>query len=237
MSFPPDVAEKALLDCGRHCCICHIFCGFKIELHHILPKSDRGEDSYENCIPLCFNCHAEVKAYDPKHPKGKKYTESELRGHRNRWYEKVNNTGYIILSDPNYIGLDRNLFIEIRQILPSTGSIARIRSHDFGEPFYKEELDDLYKFCDQRIRPEFEFIDIDLEGLRISLLNDIDNFLCLCEANTFPLNNGSELRCIPRDYNNYDYRKLMVRETNESVDKVCETYDNFIRLARRKLGV
>ena len=89
MSFPPLVAEAALVDCGRHCSICHKFCGTKIELHHIIPKDEDGNDTYENCIPLCFDCHAEVKAYNPKHPKGKKYTASELKAHRDRWYEKV----------------------------------------------------------------------------------------------------------------------------------------------------
>ena len=89
MSFPQHVAEKVLVDCRRSCAICHKFCGFKLELHHIKPKSLGGEDSYDNCIPLCFDCHAEVRAYDVKHPKGKKYTESELIQHKNRWYTKV----------------------------------------------------------------------------------------------------------------------------------------------------
>jgi predicted nucleotidyltransferase len=89
MSFPPKVAEKALLDSKRSCCICHKFCGVKIELHHIVQVSEGGENTYDNCIPLCLDCHAEVKAYNDKHPKGKKYRESELRQHRDRWYKKV----------------------------------------------------------------------------------------------------------------------------------------------------
>jgi len=120
MGFPPDIAEKALLDCGRCCCICHKFCGFKIELHHIIQSSEGGEDSYENCLPLCLDCHAEVKAYNPKHPKGRKYTASELRKHRDRWYEKVKNEHFSIIY-PDCVDLDRKLFLKIREILPSTG--------------------------------------------------------------------------------------------------------------------
>jgi len=93
MSFLPDISEKVLIDCRRACSICHKFCGTKIELHHIKPKSKGGKDTYENCIPLCFDCHADVRAYDPTHPKGKKYTESELKGHRDTWYAKVKETG------------------------------------------------------------------------------------------------------------------------------------------------
>jgi len=79
MAFPPDVAEQALVTSGRHCCLCHKFCGTKMELHHIQQKANGGEDTFENCIPLCFDCHAEVKAYNPKHPKGRQYTENELK--------------------------------------------------------------------------------------------------------------------------------------------------------------
>ena len=52
MSFPDNVAIDALASCGRCCCICHKFCGTKIELHHIAQKAYGGDDSFENCIPL-----------------------------------------------------------------------------------------------------------------------------------------------------------------------------------------
>lgn len=92
MAFPRDVAEKALVACGRCCCLCHQFCGLKMELHHILEKADGGDDSFENCIPLCFDCHADQRSYDSKHPKGRKYTREELRSHRDRWYQQAHGT-------------------------------------------------------------------------------------------------------------------------------------------------
>jgi HNH endonuclease len=78
MGFSPEVAERALVACGRCCCTCHDFCGPKIELHHIKQVADGGNDTFENCIPLCFNCHSEVKSYNPQHPKGRKYTDGEV---------------------------------------------------------------------------------------------------------------------------------------------------------------
>ena len=45
-----------------------------MELHHIRQKADGGEDTFENCIPLCFDCHADMRKGDPKHPKGKRYS-------------------------------------------------------------------------------------------------------------------------------------------------------------------
>lgn len=42
MGFSDDVRAKALISCGRHCCICHKFCGLKMQLHHIVQQADGG---------------------------------------------------------------------------------------------------------------------------------------------------------------------------------------------------
>jgi len=79
-------SDEILVDCKRSCAICHKFCGTKIELHHIKPTSEGGYDSYANWMPLCFDCHSEVRAYDEKHPNGRKYSESELKKHTTKCY-------------------------------------------------------------------------------------------------------------------------------------------------------
>lgn len=89
MSFPKDVVDVALVASGRCCCICHKFCGVRIETHHIRPTSKGGDDSFENCIPLCFDCHAEVEHYNDQHPRGRKFSENELRKHRDTWFSKI----------------------------------------------------------------------------------------------------------------------------------------------------
>lgn len=89
MSFPERVKDEAYAKCGRRCCICHKFCGKKMELHHIVQKAYGGDDSMDNAIPLCFDCHADMGKADPKHPKGKHYSARELRMHRDNWYEIV----------------------------------------------------------------------------------------------------------------------------------------------------
>jgi len=86
MTFPRTIREDALIQCQRFCCICHKFCGLKMECHHIVQPGDGGDDSFDNCIPLCLDCHVDVKAYNPNHLKGTAYTESELRRHRDQWY-------------------------------------------------------------------------------------------------------------------------------------------------------
>lgn len=89
-----NIKEEALIACGRKCCVCHRFCGRNIELHHIDLESKGGESSFENCIPLCFDCHAEAGHYNSNHPKGTKYSPCELRQHRDRWYEVVEKLSY-----------------------------------------------------------------------------------------------------------------------------------------------
>lgn len=89
MGFSETIIDDALVACQRCCCLCQKFCGVRIELHHIKPKSKGGADTYENCIPLCFDCHAEVGHYNTEHPRGRKFSENELKKVRNNWYLKV----------------------------------------------------------------------------------------------------------------------------------------------------
>jgi HNH endonuclease len=85
MAFNRAEADALLVACHRRCCICHRFCGVKMELHHIDPREASGDDSIENAIPLCFECHAEVQLYNPNHPRGRRFHEAELRGHKEQW--------------------------------------------------------------------------------------------------------------------------------------------------------
>lgn len=83
--FKQQDIGKALLWCGRHCCLCGKRCGAKIEVAHIDPKGPRTLD---NAIPLCFDCHQEIGSYNPKHPRGRSYRPSELRERRDQIYEQ-----------------------------------------------------------------------------------------------------------------------------------------------------
>lgn len=88
MGFPKDVKEQAAVACNRSCCLCHQFKGLKLEFHHIKQEADGGENTFDNCIPLCFDCHGDMGGVNPRHPKGNSYSEKELRMHRDKWYEQ-----------------------------------------------------------------------------------------------------------------------------------------------------
>lgn len=56
-----------------------------MELDHIVPGADGGPDDIGNAIPVCFDCHAEIHAYNDRHPRGRKYRPHELRAHKEQW--------------------------------------------------------------------------------------------------------------------------------------------------------
>jgi hypothetical protein len=91
MPFSEAIKTKAMLACGHRCCICHEFCGNKMVVHHIKAQANGREDSFENAIPLCFDCHAIVMLYNPAYPKGIKFSEQELIRQRDTWYQKIRN--------------------------------------------------------------------------------------------------------------------------------------------------
>ncbi|MFA5367202.1 MAG: HNH endonuclease signature motif containing protein [Dehalococcoidia bacterium] len=239
MSFSPIVAEQALVACGRHCCLCHNFCGTKIELHHITQQADEGEDTFDNCIPLCLNCHAEVKAYNPHHPKGRQFTETELKAHRDNWYQQVIKSGGII-TRPEYTEMDRKLFDKIRTTLSSDDAIRFLRNNNYaGFSFERSKHYQLYEFMHKCVNPEFEFIDADLESLKVQLLGKINEFTNVISLNTFTVEGNTEYSWVIPDWEFEQPERFweIVNNLHSLAQDICDTYDNLIRLGRRKLGV
>lgn len=96
--FNPKEVSELLSQVHRRCCICHRFCGTKMETDHIDQKAEGGSDEIENAIPVCFECHAEIHSYNDKHPRGRKFRPDELKQHKNQWIEICQNRPEILLS-------------------------------------------------------------------------------------------------------------------------------------------
>ncbi len=225
MGFSSEIAEKALVDCGRCCVICHKFCGSKIELHHIKQVADGGEDSYGNCIPLCFDCHADVKAYNNKHPKGKKYTESELIKHRDGWYKKQVISLGIDQHSKQKVDFDIEVFNEIRAVL-SDENVPFLFHYDYYQEYEDNAIHSLNKFIDRCYDPSFEFFDADMEAQKSKLLKDINAFLYLIYANTSSVDGT---RVLDGDID----IKVGNKIHNASLT-VKASFDDLIKLGRRK---
>jgi HNH endonuclease len=69
--------------------VCHRYRGTQIEIHHIQPRSAGGSDDFENAIALCLDCHLWAGHYFANHPKGMKYSPSELQEAKKKWHAIV----------------------------------------------------------------------------------------------------------------------------------------------------
>jgi HNH endonuclease len=103
MAFNRDAVARLLVECHRRCCICHRFCGFKMETDHMNPTAEGGSDDIDNAIPVCFECHAEIHLYNPALPRGRRYTAAELRSHKEQWIETCRTSAHFLASVPSRV--------------------------------------------------------------------------------------------------------------------------------------
>lgn len=176
MPFSISVREEALVACGRHCCLCHRFVGTKIECHHIQPESEGGKDVLENCIPLCFDCHADVQHYNPLHPKGTRFRPEELRAHRDRWIKGVSSTNSAIFDSERRV-VDRSLFERFREVLPEETARQLLSEQCWGQLIHVDVLDRVYEIDQFLARLDSEFLDPTCEGFRAAFSEGYRRFV------------------------------------------------------------
>lgn len=76
MPFSEELKSKVKKQSHFACCLCH---AIGVEIHHIQPQSEGGDDIESNAAPLCPTCH-EIYGANPQ--KRKFITEA-----RDFWYE------------------------------------------------------------------------------------------------------------------------------------------------------
>lgn len=79
-------AERAMVACARHCCVCRRFRPTALQVHHVDEKAQGGTDDYDNLIPVCLTCHSDVHT---RRPFARRFTQNELRQHRDQVYRMV----------------------------------------------------------------------------------------------------------------------------------------------------
>jgi hypothetical protein len=57
-----------------------------MHIHHIVPDAEGGSGEYDNGIPVCLDCHAEIES---KSNMGRRFTPDELKMHRDRWMTTI----------------------------------------------------------------------------------------------------------------------------------------------------
>jgi len=118
----------------------------------------------ENCIPLCFECHGEVEAYNTEHPIGTKYTARELKRRRDDWYERVKSATPTAL-DARHAEIDRKLLSRLCRKCPPHVAKAFFHEQLYSASFPQmivQVLTGLHSFGEE---VESQFLDPDLESL------------------------------------------------------------------------
>ncbi len=176
MGFSNTIKEDILVKSARHCCVCRQHAGRNVEVHHIIPKGEGGEDTFENAIPLCFNCHSEAGHYNPQHPKGTKFSRPELRKHKEEWFKNVAENKIQMPTLPKPESLDDLINLKISNVDNS----KKIDSPE-GLVLMKKETDFIkrrIKEFEKKVKPKYrqlEFRNIenvicDLRGYGYTLL-------------------------------------------------------------------
>lgn len=237
MAFGKEVKDKALIATARHCCICHRFVGLKIECHHIVHHSEGGNDNFENCIPLCFDCHGDMRSYDSKHPKGTKYSREELIGHRDEWYRRVSNQS-ITNYDYDSKKIDTSVYYKIRKIIPYKTIIFLKENNFSGFPFKLQILDPVFKFADDGGDVDNEFIDPELDSVRAEMHNVAKEISNIIATNTWPTERRDGWSSVPPEweYEQPDRFWKITKEIHSLNGKFCGVFDQMVRISRRKLG-
>lgn len=136
-----------------------------MEIHHIVQQANGGDNSAENGIPLCFNCHAEAGNYNKQHPKGTKFSSEELRNHRDNWFGMV---ATLPLSQDvsSYGELDKRVAIELSEMVKASGLYFSFRDDTSWHGFSPEICQAWGRIIEESRRPDMKFADSELEKLR-----------------------------------------------------------------------
>jgi hypothetical protein len=65
-----------------------------MQIHHIDPNAAGGSGDYENGIPVCLDCHAEIES---KSNMGRSFSPEELKLHRDRWLDTISKQPEVLL--------------------------------------------------------------------------------------------------------------------------------------------
>lgn len=168
--IPEKTVTEILLKCGRHCVLCGKDCGPNIEIHHIVPIYKGGTNDFDNLIPLCFDCHAEVGHYNSAHPKGRKYNIDELKIIRNYFYEnkkalysnynKQNNVSRDMINDFKIVAsiVEDNIYTPNEFCFAFINNVDELLLKYKKDPFFKDSdlLDNLNKIAFILARTQYD---------------------------------------------------------------------------------
>jgi hypothetical protein len=150
---------------------------------------------------------------------------------------------YEVSLAPGIVKADSATLADLQKALPSA-SIDWLHQKDFGNAFPRDAIEKMEEFNWRHTGPEHEFIDAELEAMRLELISCIEQFASSAGWNTVCINPGAdrEFRKIPdlRDENGKYSDRLFfqkAKEINDAAEAVWKAYLALVRRARLKLAI
>ena len=237
----PEVETAVLAKSARRCALCFQLNGDLTEKIGQIAHLDRDRsNAAEN--NLAFMCLPHHSLFDSKTKQHKNYTVLEVKVARTKLYDLVAKGEYLTPAAALpylHAEADKKILRDLMETVPSNGSIAFLRTNNFaGFSFDEKRLEDIETFFHDRNGPDHEFLDLGLEAARKKFRESCQTLLVALATQTFPTHNEGR-QAVPDEWETEapERFKRAVSEIHAGADAVCSTYDNLVRLARKKLAV
>jgi hypothetical protein len=236
----PDVETEVFANSRRRCALCFYLDGDLEEKHGQVAHldKDRSNSKIDNLAFLCLPHHS---IFDSTNSQHKNYTIKEAKLAREQLYQAIAAGKHLTYKkgDPKPqpgLAADTKTLDALTDLMASTGTMAWLRDANFdGWSYEWNRIQGLGAFAQQQ-GPEHEFIDAELEALRKSFHAAASKFVWLLATETFSLGNGRS--GIPHEWEFRQPERLrrVVTQLHDGADLVCQTYDDLVRAAKRKLS-
>jgi len=143
---------------------------------------------------------------------------------------------------PGVVKADRSTLSALQRTLPSS-DMQWLHEKDFAGAFGDESVKSVEHFAYSHTGPEDEFLDHELESMRLELKNLTKEFIWVLYQHTDSLNPGQDrqIRKIPDQYENDEYSDRLLfqkaKEINDAAESAWEKYQHLIRRGRLKLAL
>lgn len=233
-----EIEAAILIKSARRCPLCFHLDGDLREkagqIAHL--DNDRTNASEDNLAWMCMPHHSQ---YDSSTRQHKNYTIKEVKQLRALLYEAIargdRRAAAVVPRTNKGTQADCQTLAKLLEVMAESGSIDFLRGHDFYIPFEWSQLDGIHQVL-LWDGAEHEFIDLDLENLRVTFRTACTAFINCASLNTFVV--GDNLQGIPMEWKiEYPGRiDRTLKELHAEANKLCAAYDELVRSARRKLN-
>jgi hypothetical protein len=251
----PGPTELSILDKSRRrCALCFQLVGDLSEKHGQIAHLDGNPANVaeDNLAWLCLEHHS---TYDSTTSQHKNYTMAEAKSARTRLYKAIENDEHLTGGKDAAGGIetDRAQLADLVATMTVNRETRRmyrniysmLREYDFGGgSFYLSTLDPLQELVNRGV--EHEFVDNELEGLRVTFVQAAIEFLKFMGQYTNSLGSSDrsvvfgheELGGDPQDPHApwRTEREAAIEHLNSSATTTADAYDALVRRARRKLA-